>query len=67
MNVYDAEYSTTDGEMWVSAGTFDSEGKARHALRGYAKAGNFTRIVERLEGESGTVQQLIEAGKARIR
>ena len=64
---YYAEYSNTDGEMWVNAGQFSKIGQARQALRPFAKAGNLTRIVAvEADAPLGTVRQLVKIGKAKI-
>jgi hypothetical protein len=62
--VFDAQYSTTNGEMWVAVGTHATERDARRELTGYAKAGNPTRVIERDEDAVGTVSQLVRDGKA---
>ncbi len=64
---YHAEYSNTDGQMWIRAGEFESEKDARNALKKLRKAGNITRVVAISPGHVlGTVTQLVERGDAEI-
>ena len=64
---YHAENSTTQGQMSIRAGEFESEKEARNALKKLRKAGNITRVVAISPGNHlGTVQQLIKMGEAEI-
>lgn len=40
-----AQYSTTQGEMWVRGPEFKAEQQAWEWLRAYAIAGNWIRVV----------------------
>ena len=64
---YHAQYSTTEGDMWVDAGWHDSLKAARTALRGFAKAGNPCRVIE-IDDDAPTdsMSNLLVAGQARI-
>jgi len=65
---YAAQYSTTEGEMWVTLGyDYASAGKAAYALRRYSKAGHYTRIVE-IDGVIQTgeaISDMVKMGQAR--
>lgn len=64
---YVAEYSTTDGQMWANAGEHETIGQARHALRGYRKAGHLIRIIEcDANAPMDTIRNLIKNGHARL-
>lgn len=62
-----AQYSTTNGDMWVSEGEFATAGKAKHALRAYRKAGHLCRVIRFQEGcPTDAVSNLITQGLAEV-
>lgn len=65
--IYYAEYSTTQGQMWVENGAFDSEAEARRSLKKLSRAGNYMRIVAADRGHAlASTAQLVASGEAEI-
>jgi hypothetical protein len=65
--IFVPRYSATSGEMWVCLGEFSTLSEAIKTLRGYAKAGNATHIIEIFPegiGKLRTFEQLIADGLA---